>query len=313
MSGEQQQPEMPVLAPIDVRLRSRVHPDHLAQLAGRVLGPADYDLLCTGPVRLRKPDGRPLAVYLPGVLAGLVADPETYRVLHALRAQTTDNRGLASGTQRLPSGGRTRARLVPSAVVGAVDPMGVHKYCRLTAWTGRNLPAWQQLHPLLRAVAAQLAQHVPDRYAAQAAQAAAADPAWVVPGTPFSTVTVNNTYPTGTHTDKGDLEAGFSTISCLRRGRPYTGGQLVFPEWRVAVDLHDGDLLLMDAHDWHGNVPIVCMCGTRLNGPCARCGAERISVVAYYRERISRCGSPEDEAQRAAAAADRRSRTAVHG
>jgi hypothetical protein len=236
---------------------------------------------------------------------------ERYDILHELRALRSSNRGLASGTKRLRRGGtetpahRTESVPIASTIVGAIDPAGQRLYCRLTAWTGRNLPQWQALHPLLQAVAGHLRQHVPDRYAAQQARADATDPAWIVPGTPFSTITVNNTYPTGVHTDKGDLDEGFSTIACLRRGE-YTGGQLVFPAYRVAVDLKHGDLILMDAHQWHGNVPIVCACGRRLNGPCPTCAAERISIVSYYRTKIERCADADTEAARGRALYDRR-------
>lgn len=285
----------------EIRLRSRVSEGAITEhLAGRVLGPADYDVLLTGPTRVLKPDGRPLCIYQPGAVAQHAADVEVYDTLHRLRDQITKNRGAASGTKRLDGGDarRSYALETASAVIGAVDPMGQMRYCRLTAWTGQNLPAWQRLQPLLQTVAAQLAQHVPDRYAAQLAEATRTDPAWVVPGTPFSTVTVNNTYPTGVHKDKGDLEAGFSTIAVLRRGE-YSGGQLVFPAWRVAVDLADGDLILMDAHDWHGNTMIVCACGRQARGPCDECGAERISVVSYFRTKVANCGSPDEELRRA--------------
>lgn len=289
----------------ELRLRTRVADAAIKEhLAGRVLGHADYDVLLTGPTRALMPDGRPLCIYLPHALGDVAADPDIYRVLTSLSSIVTSNRGAASGTKRMsysrvegrPS--RSKAMDIPSVVLGAVDDVGSRHYCRLTAWTGHHLPEWQTLHPLLQVVANHLAWHVPDRYAAQAAQADRTDPAWMVPGTPFSTVTVNNTYPTGVHTDKGDLDAGFSTIAVLRRG-PYTGGQLVFPAWRVAVDLADGDLLLMDAHQWHGNVTIVCGCGTTTNGPCRTCGAERISVVAYYRTKVANCGTPDQELARA--------------
>jgi hypothetical protein len=287
----------------ELRMRTAVADEAVRdQLAGRVLGPADYDVLLTGPTRVRKPDGRPLCVYLPGAMVEHSTDPGTYDVLHGLRTRTSKNRGLASGTPRIRAGhgaNRTYAKELASSIVGAVDPMGQKRYCRLTAWTGENLPQWQQLQPMLMAVAEHFAQHVPDRYAAQLARAQASDPAWIVPGTPFSTITVNNTYPTGVHKDQGDLDAGFSTITALRRGGPYTGGQLVFPAYRVAVDLADGDLLLMDAHDWHGNVPIVCGCGSALSALCPQCHAERISVVGYYRTKIATCGTPEQEIGRA--------------
>jgi hypothetical protein len=291
----------------ELRLRSRIADAAIkTHLAGKVLGAADFDVLLTGATRVHMPDGRPLCVYLPGALADVAADPNIYRVLTSLSSIVTSNRGAASGTKRIaynrPEGrsGRSKAMDIPSVVLGAVDDVGSRHYCRLTAWTGTHLPEWQTLHPLLAQVAHHLAAHVPDRYAAQLAEADRTDPAWTVPGTPFSTVTVNNTYPTGVHTDKGDLDAGYSTIAVLRRGH-YDGGQLVFPAWRVAVDLADGDLLLMDAHQWHGNVTITCACGQLTNGPCRTCGAERISVVAYYRTRLVDCGPPEVELRRAEA------------
>jgi hypothetical protein len=289
----------------ELRLRSRVSDAAIeSTVVGKVLGPADYDVLLTGATRVVKPDGRPLCVFLPRALAEHNT-PEVFEVLHSLRTLTTVNRGKASGTRRVrgPSS-RSYAAKLASTVVGAVDPMGQTRYCRLTAWTGNNLPEWRKLQPLLRGIASHLAQHVPDRYAAQASAAAAADPAWVVPGTPFSTITVNNSYATGVHTDKGDLDAGFSTITVMRKG-VYTGGQLIFPAWRVAADLHDGDLILMDAHDWHGNVTLVCECGNPMSGPCAECGAERISVVAYYRTKISECGTPDAEHAKAVARHER--------
>lgn len=296
----------------DLRLRYRVSDDGIREIAGRVLGPSDYDVLLTGggPVRLRQPDNKPLCIYLPGALTG-AATPEVYAVLHSLKQFTTSNRGLASGSKRLRRGGadtpasRTESVPIASVILGSMDPMGQQRYCRLSAWTGRHLPEWATLHPFLRQIGQHLATHVPDRYAAQMSRVLASDPEWIIPGTPFSTVTVNNTYPTGVHTDKGDLDEGFSTIACLRRGT-YTGGQLVFPAFRVAVDLADGDLILMDAHQWHGNVPITCTCGTVLRGPCETCGAERISVVSYFRTKITQCADPRTEQLKAANQSDAR-------
>jgi hypothetical protein len=295
---------------IDLRLRARVPESELLPKVGKILGDEDYNLLLTGPARVRMPDNRPLAVYLPGVLTGEFDKPGVYDILHSLQVLQTNNRGLASGTKRFVTThgaeaaqerghrGRTYSRKVASTLIGAVDPSGQQRMCRLTSWTGRHLPQWEQLVPLLQAVAREQREFVPERAAAQQSAADASHPAWVVPGTPFSTVTVNNTYPTGVHTDKGDLDAGFSTIACLRRGS-YTGGRLVFPEYRVAVDLAHGDLLLMDAHQYHGNTALVCACGREPNNYCRECGAERISVVSYFRTKVQDCGSPEDELHRA--------------
>jgi len=295
----------------ELRLRTRVHPDTVAAQVGKHLADTDYGVVLTGPAKVLKPDGRPLAVYLPGALRPtLDQHPDLETILYALRIQT-DNRGPASGSRRLTAEGQTRGRTrrVNSAVVGAVDPMGTQKYCRLTRWTGLHLPEYARLSLLLKEMAVEFAAHVPDRYAAQAARADATEPDWVVAGTPFTTVTVNNTYATGVHKDAGDLAEGFSCLAVLRRGH-YDGGRLVFPEWRVAVDMHHGDLLLMDAHDWHGNTRITCPHGGAeyaVTG-CVHCKGERVSLVAYYREAIAACGTAEQERQRATLAAERRSR-----
>jgi hypothetical protein len=280
---------------ISMRLRARIPDEELKLKVGKILSDIDYNVKLTGPAEVLLPGGQPLCVYLPGVLSGVVDDDNVYQILHNLYTLRTTNRGLASASPRFSSPqNRSYSRGVSSAIVGAVDPGGQRTFCRLTAWTGRNLPSWKQLNPLLRAVSAQFEEHVPERFAAQKELADQTNEAWVVEGTPFTTITVNNTYPTGVHTDKGDLDKGFSTIACIRKGT-YTGGDLIFPEWRVAVNMKHGDLILMDAHQWHGNTAIFCQCGNDLNGFCATCGAERISVVSYFRTKIVKCGTPEDE------------------
>lgn len=291
---------------ISIRVRSRISPEELELKKGRVIGDDAYNLLLTGPATVYGPTGKPLCVYLPGAMAGLIT-PEVYQVLHGLRTEVSDNRGMAGATARFRIGEqkRTYARPLSSAIVGAIDPGGTFKYCRLTAWTGRHLPEFELLRPVLQQVAVHMHAYVPDRFDAQMDEIASTHPDWVVPGTPFTTVTVNNTYPTGVHTDKGDLDKGFSTIFCVRRGS-YSGGLFVFPEYRVAVDLQDNDLVLMDAHQWHGNTAIVCSCGTRLLGYCTTCGAERISVVSYMRTQMTACGS---EAEEIAKAVEQRERT----
>jgi len=284
---------------VDVRLRSKISKQEMDEKVAKILTDADYNILLTGPSYVRKPDGSPLCVYLPGAMKDAITD-EVYTIFHSLWNAVSKNRGMAAGSVRVKRNGqnRTYAKDVPSAIIGAIDPGGIYRYCRLTAWTGDNLPQWKNLQPFLLQVARYLEEYVPDRYANQLAEAKASKPEWVVPGTPFSTVTVNNTYPTGVHTDKGDLDKGFSTIACIRRGE-FTGGRLTFPEYRVAVDLQDGDLILMNAHEWHGNTAIVCACGNVLDKYCKDCGAERISVVSYFRTKVTDCGTADEELTRA--------------
>lgn len=287
-------------------------------VVSRTLDERDYNLLLNGaggPVMVYMPDGRPLACYLPGVLSGVMDEVGAYGTLHPLHSSMTNNRGMASGSKRIERGGgggtRSDAMNVSSVILGAFEQSGVYRYCRMTEWTGRNLPEWEGMAPLFRVIARHFEERVTERYNVQMALARKTDAGWVVPGTPFTSITVNNSYPTGVHKDDGDLEDGFSTIACIRRG-DYEGGVLVFPQYRVAVDMQDGDLLLMDAHQWHGNTRMTCACGERIvNRFCAHCGAERISIVSYFRTRMADCGSPDEEFERAVANTEKRSQPRV--
>jgi hypothetical protein len=55
----------------------------------------------------------------------------------------------------------------------------------------------------------------------------------------------------------------------------------------VAFDMQNGDVLLVDVHQWHGNTPIK-----------ADPGAVRLSLVMYYREKMIHCGTMEEELKR---------------
>jgi hypothetical protein len=49
-----------------------------------------------------------------------------------------------------------------------------------------------------------------------------------------------------------------------------------------------GDVLLADVHQWHGNTPLIL-----------HPGAERISIVLYYREKMQYCGTESQELETA--------------
>ena len=273
---------------VELRMRSRISQPELDKKVGKILTEKDYNVLLTGPTRVVGPSGKPLAVYLPNALSG-TWNEEHYPVLHGIKL-TTNNRGLASGSKVRKVNLQTRANMVRSALIGSFDggPETPRvPYCRTTMWTGKHTEEFRSLYPLFEHIGLLMKEYVPQRFAAQWERAEATDPAWRVPNTPFTTFTVNNTYPTGVHKDKGDLDEGFSCLAVWRKGQ-YTGGHLTLPEWRLAVDMQDGDLLLMDAHQWHGNTAL------ELESE----DAERISLVLYYRTKIMACGTAGQELEK---------------
>jgi hypothetical protein len=250
---------------------------------------------------------------MPGALQDMVAE-DVRAILFDASKGSTDNRGMASGFTRKKNkekATRTRTPHVRSTIIGSFDRQAPRMRCRLTAWSGREMDQWQALFPLFQSINGYFKEYVPDRYAVQEGFAQQTHPDWRIADTVFTTITVNRSYPTGVHTDAGDLEQGFSTLAVLRKGN-YSGGIFTFPEYRIGVNMQHGDLLLMDAHQWHGNTPMTCMeCGQGMGAldrfpDHTACGVERISVVAYYRTKMAECGSRDEEYQRGLDFTDKR-------
>jgi hypothetical protein len=305
---------------MEFRLRTKRSDAVMKKYAGSNVKDGMVNMLLTGPSRVVKPDGSLLAVYLPGAVKHL--SEELWPEFSRIRVKT-ENRGQASGGPRTKQPGnatRTNAPPVTSALLGTIDMdrSGTKQtVCRLTSFTAKNVEAWPKLMPMFQAVAAELEANVPDRYANQVEQARRVQDDWIIAGTPFTTITVNNTYPTGIHTDRGDLDAGFSTLACLRRGA-WSGGWITFPQYGIGADMQDGDLLLMDAHEWHGNTAIICDgCGESLRLYGHKCldedGAEpeRVSIVSYFRTNVVECGTAEQEAAKRAAIRDAQNLKAI--
>jgi hypothetical protein len=173
-----------------------------------------------------------------------------------------------------------------SGVAGWMDRYPRIPYGRATSYTSQQPDKFALSFPFLQKLAKAFSQLLPRRYCVQMSCAEKVDPKFRVPETPFTTITVNKSFRTAAHRDAGDLHEGFSNLSVLTNGKHYSGGYLVLPEFRVAVNVRPGDLLLINNHfGIHGNTPIIL----------DEEGAERYSVVCYFRENILELGPKEYE------------------
>lgn len=93
--------------------------------------------------------------------------------------------------------------------------------------------------------------------------------------TAFTTITTNVNWQTTLHTDKGDDSEGLGNLVVLERGE-YEGGETCFPQYGIGVDVRMGDVLFMDVHQFHANLPIVLKTDD----------ATRLSIVSYLRIRV---------------------------
>lgn len=290
-----------------IELAGGMPDEAVAALGGSFMGLKDFDILVSGEdATALKPDGSLLLVYRRSALP----DASCRAAWLALRqaAVKQGNRGLAAGnvTAKSRLGNRVTARttgtrIIPvrsdgtfsnttysrevrSGIVGYFDRYQRIPYCRLTAFNLERPERFRAALPFIRAVDRVFAENVPDRYAAQKEVIERTSPDFYIHGTAFTTVTVNRNWQTAVHRDAGDYRPGFGVMAVLQAGE-YQGGYLVFPKYRIAVDMRSGGVCMADVHEWHGNTPIVGKPGFY----------ERLSCVFYYRENMHRCGSAAEE------------------
>ena len=139
-------------------------------------------------------------------------------------------------------------------------------------YTRTRPDSWERLLPLFAGMDAAFRRELPDQY--RKLVEADVDPGCRIPGTPFTTGTVNywdrhHNARMGAHHDKGNLPGSMGVMTVIRGGE-YKGGLLVFPRYRVAVDLGSCDLLIADNTELHGNTAV------ESNGEWSR-----VSVVAF--------------------------------
>jgi hypothetical protein len=127
--------------------------------------------------------------------------------------------------------------------------------------------------PLIKEIDYYYKKYAPEQYRNQRRKADQTP--FKIPGTAFTTVTTNVNFQTTIHTDKGDDEEGFGNLAVIENGK-YSGGETCFPQYGIGVDVRTGDVLYMDVHEAHGNLPIIMQDKD----------AKRLSIVCYLRKKI---------------------------
>lgn len=182
--------------------------------------------------------------------------------------------------------GTNYANPVFSGVAGFYDRYPRIPYCRATSYTANNKEKFEMALPFIENISEWFEKLLPDRWRVQKNEIMKIDPEYHIGKSVYTTITINKNFRTAVHTDSGDLEGGFGNLTALSDERGWSGGYLCFPEYRVAVNVRPGDVLLMDVHELHGNTPI-----KPLNGD----EPERISIVCYFREKMIDCSDKKYE------------------
>lgn len=223
----------------------------------------------------------------------------------------TEGRGLASGGsfKRLRKDGSrantTVGNFVESGAVGYLDHNAMIHYCRKTAFTSKYFEVFSQGVPFVKAVDDLYKELCPDYYAKQINIAKGTNRNYVIADTSFTTVTVNRNFQTAVHKDAGDFQRGFGNLTVWREG-DWKGSYFCLPQYRVAVDMQNQDVLFVDVHKWHGNTPFIDF----NPAPTPFSNSERnpaknkfkwdghdlrVAFVMYYREYMITCKQPAEE------------------
>ena len=244
--------------------------------------------------------GRPVCLLRPRAIK-----PDTARHVWAeLRGKVKavpDNRKIAAGKGAAKRGSThtnaiARDASTPSGVfkdasnevIGFLNNDGRrHRFCRQSAFTAEHPEVWRVTVAFCRELDAIYRDALPDQWARQKAFADRLHPAYLIPGTVFSTVTVNRNWQTAYHFDAGDYSEGFGVMAQWRAGS-FTGGDLVFPGYRFAVRYGAGDVCFANVHELHGVSRMIGLKGSW----------ERLVGVFYLREGLLDCESPEAEIAR---------------
>jgi len=127
--------------------------------------------------------------------------------------------------------------------------------------------------PLVQTIDRLYEKLIPENYKLQRKKAN--ETPFKIPNTSFTTITTNVNYQTAVHTDKGDDIEGFGNLAVIEKG-DYTGGETCFPQYGIGINVRKGDILFMDVHQPHANLPIHKKSEDTI----------RLSIVCYLRRNV---------------------------
>ena len=224
----------------------------------------------------------------------LLAGYENFK--HSLAIST--NRGDAAGGSK-PRGVNKDGSIskvmeappVLSGNVGYMDPGGLNRFCRLTAFGRDHFEThFKGGFPFVEYIDKKYKELCPDHHKRQVKTANETNANYVLGNTAFSTITVNKNFRTAVHKDGGDHPDGFGNLFVYREG-DWKKGYFVLPEWAIGVDMQNQDMLFVDVHRWHGNEEFEGL------DPDSD-ETLRVSFVLYYRTGLRTCPGPKEELQR---------------
>lgn len=174
-----------------------------------------------------------------------------------------------------------------SGVMGYFDRFPTVPCCRPCSFNSLNPEKFEMMLPITKEVAKLHAEFDPKSWVVYDDFSKRVHDDWKIAGTPYNTITMNKNFQTFPHKDGKNMPAS-CPMTIIRKGS-YRGGYLVFPEYRIAINIDTTDLILfMNSTEWHGN--------TRITGTSP--DYVRSSFIWYCRKNMDVCLSEKEELER---------------
>jgi hypothetical protein len=228
-------------------------------------------------------EGKLLLRFRKNKISKTITD-EFYKNVINFAVTKTNNRGSSSGSKSKNVYDNPK---IMSNILGYFDKLSPqHKFkfkqqgkalpkitVRETRFLADYPEKFKKLLPLIKEIDRYYEEYVPENYGKQKKKANQTP--FHIANTAFTTVTTNVNYQTTVHTDKGDDAEGFGNLTVIEDGK-YEGGETCLPQYGIGVDVRTGDVLYMDVHEAHGNLPIIQESED----------VKRLSIVCYLRKSI---------------------------
>ncbi len=270
------------------KLKKVLHTEEAAKLKGKFLSDDSFDILINEDSDGYDVNGNLLFRYRKNAIPFDILKNGYTSFKDSI--ELTEGRGIASGSshKRIRKDGSvsniTVGNKVMSGNVGYMDSSAMIKYCRKTAFARKYFDKFKQGIPFVEFIEQKYEELCPSYHAKQKAIATGTNQNYLIGNTCFTTITINENFRTAVHQDSGDLSDGFGNLIVYREGS-YDGGFFCMPEYRVAIDMQNCDILFADVHKWHGNTELTNKSDDY----------KRISFVLYYREKMYLCNNPTEE------------------
>jgi hypothetical protein len=162
-----------------------------------------------------------------------------------------------------------------SNYLGWYDKDLAENSCRPTGWSLARADILEVSRDFERNVHRVYHEELPHHWREQYDFMRAVSPDFKYLNSVYSTMTINRDARFPYHYDMGDFAGGLGNLVILEGGDD-EAGVIVMPEIRCAFLVRPGDVLFMDVHQLHGNLPLTP-------------GVPRLTAVLYARQNINKC------------------------